>query len=421
VTRHLTVRFAVCAVGSVAGVTGAVSGVPELLVLALPLFWAVVFSLADGWWPYPDDLDYLVLTKRVVEGDEVEIEIHINTTCSLPWLEAELELDDGLTPTAGTHRIERHRLHVDGQHFVIPLTFLAATWGVRGPRAIRIASQDRLGMTRCETRISFTDPVVVHPQTVRLDQLLTLTKTRQMTGEHRSRQRGQGTELAEVRPARPGDLAAAIHPRLTARRGSPMVLERHPEQASEVVLLIDAAQDIGVDLDTTLRWTVQAALAVNERHQRGMDRVGVIDWGGTIRWLDPALGRRSAQLVARSLLETTVARRSDTGTTSGLPLARLPKRCVVLAISPGTSPALNRDLLRIRRRGHQVIVVQPQLPEHVGPGLPARIGRVLAETRRRTLTSSGVLVVRWNPEEPLGRVLTALDRHRSRATIRSRG
>lgn len=273
-------------------------------------------------------------------------------------------------------------------------------------------------MTRCETRIPFGDPVVVHPQTSRLDQLLRLTKTRQMTGEHRSRNRGQGTELAEVRAARPGDLAASIHPRLTARRGSPMVLERHPEQASDVVLLVDAGQDIGVGLETTLRWTVQAALAVNERHQRGMDRVGVIDWGGTIRWLDAALGRRSAQLVARSLLATTVARRSESGAATGLPLARLPARCVVLAISPGTSTALNRDLLRIRRRGHQVVVIQPTLAEHAGPELAARIGRVLAETRRRTLTSSGVLVVRWNPEEPLGRVLEVVDRQRGRSMAR---
>ena len=67
---------------------------------------------------------------------------------------------------------------------------------------------------------------------------------RPRVGPRRSGARGEGLELAEVRPWVPGDHARRLHWRATARRGEPFVAERHPERAADVLIFVDTFADI---------------------------------------------------------------------------------------------------------------------------------------------------------------------------------
>ncbi len=411
-TRTVTYRFWVSSVLAAAGIGAELLGAFNYLIASLPFVSVLLLSYLDGWWPHPDTVDYRIDARRAIEGDEVELIISGTTKRSLPWLEATIQLDDGLAATPETRRLDYFKLPNGHHAFETRTSFLVPNWGVRGPRSVTVTSQDRFGMTSWQTALAVTTRVQVHPPSAALQQLIDLERLREATGEHGARSKGHGTELAEVRAARPGDPAASIHPRLSARRGKLMVLERHPDLSGDVVLLIDATHDIGNAEDSSLRWAVQAALSVNSRHQRGMDRVGIIDWGGTIRWLAPGLGRRAAHQVVDALLHIQTTRRtsqitSSSQTIGSLPLDKLPPRCLILALSPGLTEPFNRDLQRARRHGHQVAVVQPTLPEHDGQTVASRIGRVLLEQRRETLLNSGVQVLRWDPSQPLGRLLAA--------------
>ncbi len=358
-------------------------------------------------------------TRRAIEGDEIEIEVRFSGSFRGVWLEAELGLDAGLEATERSRRLVRireGRAPGDG----LTVSYRVAAWGLRSPRTLRIAAYDRFLLVVHEEVWTLDQGtadlvVAVHPPALRLDNLVKLHRTRSMTGGHRSTARGAGMELAEVRLARSGDAAAKVHPRLSARRGAPMVVEHHPEQASDVVILIDSTSDIGTRLDSTLRWTVQAALALQRVHVRGMDRVGIIDVGGTIQWLEPRMGRGAGHRIVRTLLSIQAQRGVAAGEqASGLPLARLPPGCLVIAFSPGLSEAFNRDVVRIRRRGHQVMFVELDLDENIGEQMSSRVQRVLRELRHRDLRHHGVVVNRWDTTKDFTRVLASVERVRSR-------
>ena len=190
----------------------------------------------------------------------------------------------------------------DRRSFSIDLK--AHRWGAAGPEWVVVTSRDRLGLSERVLRHPLNMPVRVHPPAERLTSLIPLYRERPVTGEHRAKSKGAGSEFAEIRPYRHGDSVRMIHPQLSARRGEPMVIERHPDRSSNIVLLVDSAQDLGVDIDTSLRWTITAAMALGERHLRAQDRLGLLDVGRNIRWIPPRLGRRHLHTVVDSLLAT---------------------------------------------------------------------------------------------------------------------
>ncbi|MEL7156365.1 MAG: DUF58 domain-containing protein, partial [Actinomycetota bacterium] len=248
-SRHLTHRFWVC--GAI-GLTGILAALVlrrlEPAAISFPFLAVIVLSLADGWWPSAVAEAPTVSAPRVVEGDQLAFTIDVRTTQRVSWVELEVQFPATLVPIGSARFVTA----LDGvRRFTIPLT--AVRWGAAGPEWAVVTTRDRYGVTERVNRYPIHLPVRIHPPSERLTSMLSLHHQRPVTGDHRSRRVGTGSELAEVRAYRPGDPVRMIHPRLTQRRGTPMVLERHPDQSGDTVLLIDSSQDLGVDLDTTLR------------------------------------------------------------------------------------------------------------------------------------------------------------------------
>lgn len=412
-SRHLSYRFWFCLItgfGLLIIAVGSQSFAP--LALGLPFLWMVVLSIVEGWWPAAGVSGVRLSSGQVIEGDELEFLVEVSAAKPVPWVEVEVQLPGGLTPVGPTRFVQP----LDGsQQFRIRIQ--AERWGVRSPEWATVLTQDRFGMTGRLQQVVLTNDVRVHPTTEHLSSLVSLRRTRMVSGDHRSRRRGGGTEIAEVRSYRQGDPVRSIHPRLSARRGLPFVIERHPEQASDIVLYIDSVQNIGAGLDTSLRWTVTAAMALAERHLRAMDRVGILDRGAGVRFFDPSMGRRAQHEIVDVLLNSSVlqARTHDMLT---VPIDRLPTGATVFAISPLLSTVVSADLVTLRRRGHEVIVIRPSTVAvgSVSP-LAQRIMRVNNEVRRQALMQAGVLVIPWDPTEPLEQTLAQADQVRRRAAV----
>ena len=176
-----------------------------------------------------------------------------------------------------------------------------------------------------------------------------------------------------------------------------MVVERHPDRSSDVVLLVDSAQDLGVDLETTLRWTVTAAMALGERHLRAQDRVGLIDMGRGVRWLPARLGRRHLHTMIDTLLATEVLPRHQSEAVR-VPVSQLPPSATIVAISPLLSEITLSALVELRSRNHEILVIKPAIPEpepSVG-WLARRIFRVGNELNERWLQDRRVVVIPWS-------------------------
>ena len=400
-SRHLTHRFWICLfVGWGGAAMALVSRTIEPLALTSPFLAALALSLVEGWWPEATVDRPTVSSPRVVEGDRLRFTIDLSAPRPT-WTELEIQFPASMVPVGPTRFVTRA-----GRRQTIEADVQAIRWGASGPEWAVITTRDRFGVTERVRRVPLQLPVRVHPPSERLKSLIPLYRERPVTGEHRARSKGPGSELAEVRPYRFGDPVRLVHPRLTARRGTPMVVDRHPDRSSDVVLLIDSAQDLGVDLDTTLRWTVTAAMALGERHLRAQDRVGLIDLGHGVRWLPARLGRRHLHTVVDTLLATEVLARQPAGTVR-VPPSGLPPSATIVAISPLLSESTLSALVDLRSRHHEILVIKPSLPEPEGQIslLARRVFRAGNELNERWLRDRGVVVIPWSTGDPLEHVM----------------
>lgn len=401
-TRHLTHRFWLCFFVGWGGLAIAVLtknldpaaiGAPFLATLAL--------SLIDGWWPVVTPVGVTANADRLVEGDELEFTFTFvadgRTTTDI-----EVQLPGTFEATTTTRLVDV----VDGE-IEMRVKARAVRWGASGPEWIVITTRDRFGVSERIIRCPVEMTVRVHPPAEFLTTLIPLYRERPVTGEHRSRAKGAGSEFAEVRPYRYGDSIRMIHPQLTARRGMPMVIERHPDRSSTMVLLVDSAQDLGVGLETTLRWTVTAAMALSARHLQAQDRLGLLDVGHQLRWVPARLGRRHLHTVVDSLLATAVHSRQGRVSDLELP-ANLPSSATIIAISPLLSERTLSLLVALRGRGHEIIVIKPTVPnpeDDVSP-LARRIFNVGNRLNQQWLHHRGAMIIPWAANESLQHILS---------------
>ena len=410
-TRHLTHRFWLCFIIGMGGLTLALSSrFLEPAALAAPFIGALAFSLADGWWSEVRITDLRLSADRVVEGDILTFTVELESERSTE-VDVEVQLPPTLVPTSPSRFVAA----VQGRReFTVEIK--AHRWGASGPEWVVVTSRDRLGLTERVLRQPIAMPVRVHPPAERLTSLIPLYRERPVTGEHRAKSKGTGSEFAEIRGYRHGDSVRMIHPQLSARRGTPMVIERHPDRSSTIVLLVDSAQDLGVDIETSLRWTVTAAMALGERHLRAQDRLGLLDVGRTIRWIPARLGRRHLHTVVDALLATEVFPRDVDPERAVLP-TNLPASATIVAISPLLNERTLSMLVTLRSRSHDIMVIKPALPEPEDSvsGLARRVFAVGNELNERWLRERQVVVIPWEPEDSLEHVLRRVVRNIGRS------
>ncbi len=414
--RYLTHRFWVAGAAGFGGLFLALLlRSLEPAAAAVPFLGLIMLSVADGWWRPVEAAEPAVSQPRVVEGDTFTFTIELRSAEPVPWVELEIQFPAMLEPLGPS----RFVVAVDGvRRFTIPVR--ALRWGAAGPEWAVVTTRDRFGVSELVNRYPLHVPVRVHPPSERLTSLLPVRHQRPVTGDHQSRRIGSGSELAEVRPYRQGDPLRMVHPLLTNRRGTPMVIDRHPDQSGDVVLLIDSAQDLGVDLDTTLRWTITAATALADRQLRAQDRVGLLDVGRGVRWVPARLGRRHLHSVVDALLSTEVLPR-DTRDHRFVTPANLPSSAAIVAISPLLSELILTSLVNLRSVGHEVLVIKPSYDYHRDPSvsdLARRIFRVGNALNEKWLIDRGVVVVPWSTDDSLEHLMRRVVRTRTGTRMR---
>ncbi len=146
----------------------------------------------------------------------------------------------------------------------------------------------------------------VYPRTESIRTLLSPAETQVFAGNELSRMRGEGIEFADVRPFATGDRVRRINWRLTSRQGEPYINEYHRERNADVVIFLDAFAEVRRGDAGTRFEAVRAAAALAERYLQERDRVGLISFGGILRWLRPAMGSVQRYRIVESLIETDV-------------------------------------------------------------------------------------------------------------------
>ena len=381
---------------------------PELAIVAAPF----ALILAAGTRGASDPrivVDFAIQSERTLEGAEVDATCTVRAERPVDRLELLLELPRGMEVVEGDDA-RSVRLSA-GEHRVLPFKLRCTSWGVYELGTIGVRARDRLRLVTWEDRHESSYRLKAYPKPMTVRRLLAPLQTQALAGSEVARARGDGVEYADIRDFVPGDRVRAINWRASARRQSLVVNDRHPERNTDVVLFIDSFVDVRGSDSSVLVEAVRAAAALATRYLERRDRVGLVGFGGVLRWLQPGMGMTQRYRLIETMVETGVEPTYTWRDINLIPVRVLPPAALVLALTPLVDLRFVAALedLRGRRFDVAVIVVDPVPLVEQGRSAVERSAYRLwlleREVLRARLESRGIGVASWGGEASLATAL----------------
>jgi len=298
-------------------------------------------------------------------------------------------------------------------------------WGVFELGDLYVRAHDRFDLFRYDDRLDARRQIRVFPRTETLRALVRPAQTQLSIGNQVARRVGDGIEFAGLRPFVPGDVVRSIDPKTTARRGSPWVREHHPERNTDAVLFLDTFSDVRTGTSTTVERAVRAAASIVSVYLERRDRVGLVSFGGVLRWLMPGMGIRQEYRIIEALLDTEVAVNFAWKGINVIPIRTLPPKALVLAVTPLLDERSVGALFDLRGRAFDVAVIdvspvpsEPPMSDDPVSELAHRIWTMERETLHRDLRRVGISVAEWRDGDDLQRAVWEVEASRRGARLR---
>jgi uncharacterized protein (DUF58 family) len=335
----------------------------------------------------------------------------------MPVADVVLHLGDGLRVVRGEPRATV-ALRA-GEPRELAVVVAPRRWGVHavGPVSVAGVSEGRLLGGLATTA---AQPLRVLPRPEPFTASGAHPFMRALSGGHVSRTAGEGVEFAGVRAYAPGDQLRRVNWKVTSRRGELYVNEQHPERNAEVVLFLDTFVDPGPPGLSSLDVAVRAGVGVAEHYLSRMDRVGVVGFGGVLRWVTSGSGTMQRYRVIEHLLGTELVSTYAWKDLTVLPRHILPPRALLVALSPLLDERAVGALADLAHRGFGVVVVDTSPEELLPPPashlnhLAQQLWLMEREAMLRRLGDIGVPVVRWSGPGSLDLVLGEVSRLHAR-------
>lgn len=327
---------------------------PVLAALGAPFIVLVTMGVADRR-PAGVVGRVTLARQRAVAGDALQGQVVVD------W-EGEAEVEIMLDGWRGVEPVDPApvigwSLPLGRGPVTLPLELRARRWGVHDLGALWVRVRRPGSYVVQEHRLTETPTVRVLPDALRLGRLLKPAEPRAVAGMHLARNRGQGTDFAELRPYQPGDRLRDLSWGTSARLGMPWVRVNHPERTGTVLLLLDTVLGDGPASREALARAAQATWAVASMHLRAQDRVGLLARGRTAAWLPPRGGRRARFMVLDELLAIGAA--AEDASRRRFPRSRVavPADALVVGVTNLRSQTFVPDLLHHRRTGHTTVAL----------------------------------------------------------------
>ena len=375
-----------------------VLGRPEAAALAAPFVLACLVGLVLHHVPRLN-ITVALDRERALESEDVCMDVEIAAEAPVSWVQIHAPLPAGLEGAAAA--VLGVRLAAgERRHLRIPIH--CRRWGAYRVGQLWLRTHDALGFFSTEGRFGTERPLRVYPRPERLRNLLRPSDTQVFAGNQRSRRRGEGIEFADVRLFVPGDRVRHVNWRLTTRLGTLYVNDQHPERNADVVVLLDSFQGGG-----PFELAVRAVATLADRYLAERDRVALLSFGGSLRWLVPSMGVRQAYRIVDALLDTQIFLSYAWKGVELIPRRTLPPRALVIAVSPLLDRRTIQALLDLRARGFELVVVEVSPEPFVTPRgddvgqLGFRLWRLRREVLRVRLRRLGVPVGVWTAGQAL--------------------
>lgn len=384
-----------------------VLGRPELAVLATPF--ALVAGLGLALARRPElSLELEPPRDRAMQGEHAELVFRIESDIRLESLELLAALPSGLV--AEERAIETPaRAHEPLEHRV---AVRCERWGGYSLGSLLARTRDPLGLFSYELVAPLPGSLRVYPLEETLRGVVRPSRTQTFAGNEVARLRGDGIEFADLRPFVPGDRVRRINWRATARRNELWVNEAHPERNADVVIFLDTFAEARDEAAGTLDLAVRAAASLASRYLARNDRVGLVSFGGILRWLLPSMGRTQAYRIVDALLDTEIAFSYAWKGVDVIPSRTLPPEALVIALTPLLDERTSAVLVDLRSRGFDLAIVDISPLPFAGPGrseaerLARRLWALQREVLRHRYRELGVAVAEWRED---GSLATAIE------------
>jgi uncharacterized protein (DUF58 family) len=375
---------------------------PELAIVAAPF--ALLLAIGTRAARDPEvTVELAIDADRALEDDEIPVTISVSAERGVDRLELLLELPDGVEVVEGS-RARALRLQA-GETSDGSLDVRCTRWGVFDVGRIDIRTRDLLRFVTWESSIERPHRIKAYPRPLALHAVLPAIETQAFAGSEVARAKGEGVEYADIRDFVPGDRVRAINWRASARTQSLVVNERHPERNTDVVLFIDSFADVRRGDRSVLEDAVRAAASLATRYLERRDRVGLVGFGGVLRWLQPGMGTIQRYRLIETMLETGVEPTYVWRDVNLLPARILPPKAVVVGLTSLVDQRFVTALEDLRGRRFDVAVVEVDPVPLLHPGrsetdrIAYRLWLLEREVLRARLSALGIGVATWGDSD----------------------
>lgn len=277
--------------------------------------------------------------------------------------------------------------------------------------ALRATASSYLGLFSKQVLLELPGHLLVLPHVHRLPNVaIRPRRTLVYPGLIPARKGGPGVEFFGVRDYQPGDSLRWINHRASARYDQALfVNEFEQERAVDVGLILDVRETVNVCSggNSLLEYSVEAAATLTNALLNRGNRVGLFIYGGLIDWTFPGYGKIQRERILYALTRAELQRHQVFDNLRYLPKRLFPIRSQLLLVSP-LRPADLEDLISLRARGYQLLIVCPDPVDfekkilgaspHVS--LAARIARLERGHLFHQLGRAGIRVFEWQVDVP---------------------
>jgi uncharacterized protein (DUF58 family) len=344
-------------------------------------------------------VELALASDRTIEDDEVDATLTVRTEGAVDRLELLLDMPTGVEVVGDAEALSfRSR---GGEEREIPLAVRCSRWGVYALGDVEVRARDPFRLVVWEERFTVRRSLKAYPGPIALRRILAPLETQAFAGSEVARVKGDGVEYADIRDFVPGDRVRSINWRASARKQGLVVNERHPERNTDVVLFVDSFVDVQGRDRSTLEDAVRAGSSLATRYLARRDRVGLVAFGGVLRWLHPGMGLTQRYRLIETMLETGVEPTYTWRDVNLIPARILPTKALVIGLTPLIDARFVAALSDLRARGFDVVVVEVDPIPLVEAGstdverLAYRLWVLEREVVRRRLESLGIGIARW--------------------------